>query len=63
MSTHEQLHFDFDRSSTEGIDAAAPESDLLVAISAEELIKLIRSGQGSDVNKLIEQVIHERQAA
>ena len=63
MSTHEQLHFDFNRSSTEGIEAAAPENDLLIAISAEELIKSIRSGQGSDVNELIEHVIHGRQAA
>ncbi len=63
MNTQETQHSDSERSSTERFNAASPISDSLVAISAEELIKLIRPGQGCDVNELIDQVIHDRQAA
>lgn len=34
-----------------------------IAISATELIKLIESGQGTDVNRLVNQVLQDRQAA
>jgi hypothetical protein len=34
-----------------------------IAVSAERLMELIRSGQGSDVDKLVKQTLHDRHAA
>jgi len=34
-----------------------------IGVSAEELMELIRSGQGSDVNELVRQTLLDRHAA
>jgi len=34
-----------------------------IAISASELIKMIESGHGTDVNELVNRMLHDRQAA
>ncbi len=34
-----------------------------IAISATDLIKMIESGQGTDVNELVNRVLQDRQAA
>ena len=37
------------------------ETNSIVAISALELAKLIESGHGTDVNELVNHVLHDRQ--
>jgi hypothetical protein len=34
-----------------------------IAVSAEQLMELIRSGHGDDVDKLVRQTLHDRHAA
>ena len=49
-----------DRSSTDG-HTLGPADE--IAISATDLIKMIESGQGTDVNELVNRVLQDRQAA
>jgi hypothetical protein len=49
-----------DQSST---DQLAPTPTDEIAISASELVKMIESGQGTDVSELVNRLLHDRQAA
>ena len=60
MNTNETLNPSADRSST---DLQVPSPTDAIAISATELIKMIESGEGTDVNEMISQVLRDRQAA
>ncbi len=63
MDTNDKLNPSADRSSTDQQVQGPSDIDSISLISASELIKLINSGQGTDVNELVNQVIHDRQAA
>lgn len=63
MDTKDTLNPSADRSSTDQQVQSPSGIDSISLISASELIKLIESGQGTDVNELVNKVIHDRQAA
>ena len=44
------------------VASAQPQTDE-IAVSATDLIEMIRSGNGTDVNALVRQMLDERQAA
>jgi len=52
-----------DRIASISTEIPAPGPTDEIAISAIELIKLIESGQGNDVNELVNRVLNDRQAA
>lgn len=54
---HPQLHPDMNQ-----VASAQPQTDE-IAVSATDLIEMIRSGNGTDVNALVRQMLDERQAA
>ena len=60
MDTNDQLNPSADQSST---DRQAPSPTDEIAISAADLIKMIEAGQGTDVNELVNRVLHDRLAA
>jgi len=60
MDINDQLNPADDRSSTER-HAPSPADE--IAISALDLIDMIKAGNGSDVNELISQMLRERPAA
>lgn len=49
-----------DRSSTDRLSQSPTDE---IAISASELVKMIESGQGTDVNELVNRMLIDRQAA
>ena len=63
MDPKDTQHLDPDRRSTERDELPVLNLDSLVAISATDLIEQMRSGQGQDVNELINRAIQDRQAA
>ena len=63
MDPKDTQHLDSDRRSTEREELPVLNLDSLVAISATDLIEQMRSGQGQDVNELINRAIQDRQAA
>ncbi|MGV6813463.1 MAG: hypothetical protein ACWA5W_00475 [Phycisphaerales bacterium] len=63
MDPKDTQHVDPDRRSTERDESPVLNLDSLVAISATDLIEQMRSGQGQDVNELINRAIQDRQAA
>ena len=55
---------DHDTKQTTADPAGEPKHDAeQIAVSAEELMELIRSGQGSDVNELVKRTLLDRHAA
>ena len=61
MNTNCTTQSSADRSSTDLQVANPTETNSIVAISALELAKLVESGHGTDVNELVNRVLHDRQ--
>ena len=63
MDNNDKLNASADQGSTDQQAPGSHDSLSTIAISATELIKMIESGQGSDVNELVNRMIQDRQAA